>query len=721
MVRNELDSRKATAGDVLSVLTPDGPRKLSAKSIGKEDAALLMSAVRPNTGRRRDSYHLSMHRQWHVNCLYYAGLQSLDLPEVYMDIDPGILMQNGAYVANHILRLVSGNVARLSSAKVDWSVIPNTPDQVDQDGAKVGQHLLDYAWEYLKLQHKRMEVNLILDIMGTAFIYTGWDKTKGDVSKFYYDPLTSQPIAPGQLGAPQRQLLEQLGAFESKNAGDWDAETLMPFDVFTPIGFKELAKMPWVLIRRRMSLDEIWDRYPQTAKDVNPMDVGFNAGSEMQYGRRLATLTTRPGASIVSGASLEDDQITVDELWYAPSGRIESGFYCAMCGDVLLEKGEHPLASKGLDVRFPVVDFHNMRVPGRFHSMSTVEHLIGPQTEYNRARQQMIQQRDVLSVPQWLAPIGALSKGAIRNETGDIWEYNPRVGTPQLVQPPAMGEAVVVTGQYAVNDLQMIASQSEASLGQNPQGVRSGQALMALQEKDSMSIGPTVASAVESWMEVGSNLLKLAHKFMDIPRAVMLYGESRQSDIRYFKGKDLHANTRVWIRPGSMTPKSKAATAELLLQMGANGMLNPADPREKRLMLETLEIGGADRLFFLEDAARRRGRIENLMFSKPDPSPDFAFPDVTQWDDHQAHYEEHLAFLYTDEYERLDPMLKLMFQAHIQKHINAIAQVMEAQMALSQAGPQGPGGGSPEARPLGKPSPPRQNAGQNDKATANIQ
>lgn len=718
MVRNEMSARTSTASDILTVLYDGAPRVIKAKSVSDQDASLLVEAARPMSGRRRDSYHMAMHRQWYVNCLYYAGIQSLDLPEVYMDVDPGILMQNGTYIANHIIRLVSGNVSRLSSAKTEWSVIPNTPDQMDQDGAKVGQHLLDYAWEYLMLQHKRMELNLILDVMGTGFLYTGWDKTKGEVSKFYFDPLTMQPVAPGQMGQEQLQLLEMLGAHEEKAQGDWDCETVMPFDVFTPIGFKELARMPWVLIRRRMSVDEMWDRYPDTAKNVDTTSSGQR--EHIQYGRRLGTLTTRPGSSLITGGSIDDDIMVVDELWYAPSARLPDGFYCAMAYDTVLEKGPHPLKAAKLDMRFPIVDFHNIRVPGRFHSMSTVEHLIGPQTEYNRARQQMIQQRDVLAVPQWLAPIGCLAKGAIRNEAGDIWEYNHRIGTPTLVNPPSMPEAVIVTGQHAVNDLQMIAAQSEASLGQNPQGVRSGQALMALQEKDAMAIGPAVMCAETSWTMCGSNLLKLAHSFMSIPRAIAIYGEARQSDIRYFKGKDLNGNTRVWIKPGSMTPKSKAATAELMLQMGANGMLNPADPREKRLMLETLEIGGVDRLFFLEDAARRRARIENLMFSKPDPSPDFAFPDVTQWDDHQAHYEEHLAFLYTDEYERLDPMLKLMFQAHIQKHINAIAQMLEAQMALSQAGGQGAGTGSPEAKPLGKPSPPRQNADQTQRATANM-
>src|SRR5262249_52789036 len=151
----------------------------------------------------------------------------------------------------------------------------------------------------------------------------------------------------------------------------------------------------------------------------------------------------------------------------------------------------------------------------------------------------------------------------------------------------------------------------------------------------------------------GSLLLSLGWKFMAMPRAVAIYGETRQADIKYFKGSDLNGNVRVRIRPGSMMPKSKAQTFDTIVQLAQIGILNMMDPREKRLALEAFEVGGIDKLFLAEDASRRRARIENLMFSKPDPSPGFAFPDVSVFDDHQAHYEEHVLFVQTDEFELL--------------------------------------------------------------------
>lgn len=706
MVSNPTDV--TVQSDVLSSIVNANKGPIRTEDLTPDEVMGMFEAARPHGGRRRDGYFMSLQRQWWIDLLYYMGIQELEVPEILENIDPSLLAQNATYIANHVMRLVLSNVGRLTSAKVDWSVIPNTPDQSDQEGARVAQHLLDYLHKYLRLSQKRMEAAMWLDICGTAYVYSNWDESKGEPRRFYYDPMTSQPILPQQLQPGQQQWLDKLGVYEDKTDGDYDVEVLSPFQVIIPPRFKELNRMPWVLIRRVMSIDEVWDRWPDKAPDLGPEDIGVQLTG--QYWNRLSTLTRRPGLGL-GVANENDDAVIVDELVYVPSKRVPQGMSAFASKRQLLEWGPHKFRAAGLDTRFPIVDLHNIRVPGRFHSMSTVEHLIGPQQEYNRARQQIIAQRDIMSVPQWIAPVGTLSKGIVRNEVGDVIEYNPRVGRPELVQPPKLGDAQLVSGQQAQADMQMISSFSDASLGNMPQGARSGNAVAMLQERDQQGIAPTVMELESSFEEWGSQLLKLAWKFQKIPRTIQIYGESRQSDIRYFVGSDLNGNCRVTVKAGSMTPKSKAATIELLSNLMQLGALNAADPRHQRLVLESVEVGGAERLYMLEDGSRRRARIENLMFLKPDPSPTFAFPDVKWFDDHQAHYEEHLSFMQTDAFELMDPMLKILFEAHVNKHIGFVAEMLAAQGMVAGAGGGGePQGKGAEAKPLGKASPPRQNA-----------
>jgi len=701
----------ATADPLSAFFTADRGVAVKSKNLTDEDANAIIEAARPHGMRRRDSTSMALRQQWFINLLNYAGVQNLDVESILENVDPGLLTDKGGYVGNHILRLVMGNVARLSSARVDWSVMPNTPDQVDQEGAKVGQHLLDHLFAHLELGKKRLKICFWLDTTGTCFVYSNWDPRKGEVRKFYYDPISGQPVAKQQLAPGQQPWLDALGAYEEKPDGDHDDEVLSAFDVWLPTRFTELNRMPWVLIRRTYSLEEVFERWEDKVA-LLPQEESGVSGQYDLYRSRLPSLVRRTGL-MFGNTGQDDGAIDVDEFWAPPSKRVPGGLYIAAVRDLILEKGPSPFAEAGVDIKFPLIDFHNIPMPGRFHSMSTVEHLIGPQLEYNRARQQVIQQRDVMSVPQWVAPKGTLSKGMMRNEFGDVMEYNPRIGRPELVQPPALGDPVLVSGEQAKGDLQMISSFSDASLGNMPQGARSGNAVAMLQERDQMGVGPTVVELESGFERWGRHLLVLEWKFAKVPRTIQIYGESRQADIRYFKGSDLNGNTRVRVKAGSMTPKSKAATIELMTQMMTLGVLNPADPREKRMVLEALEVGGSEKLFHLEDGSRRRAKIENLMFFKPDPDPSFAFPDVMIWDDHQAHYEEHLTALNTDEYELLPPLLKMKFQAHLNLHIGAVADMAMA-TATAQAvgaGAMGPGGGggSPQAKPLGKPSPPSQN------------
>lgn len=695
----------------------DPGKPVVASKLTAEDASSIIQAARPYSGKRRDSYYMQLARQSWVNLLYYLGIQSIEVPEFMENMDPGLLIGKGNYVANHILRLVMGNVARLSSARVDWSVLPNTPDQADQDGARVGQNVLDHLHTHLALPEKRLEACLWLDITGTCFAYANWDVSKGQSRRYYTDPFSGQRMTTSQMPPGQQQWLDGMGLYVDENDGDHDSEILSLFDVWLPPRFRKLEQMPWVLIRRTMSMDEVWNRWPEEAADLptnEPMTMQLD-----QYRGRIPTLAKRPGLGLSSPGD-DDGAVDVDEYWHAPSKRCPEGLTIFAVRTKVLEHGPHKLAEAGLDLRFPLIDFHNIPVPGRFHSMSTVENLIGPQTDYNRARQQGIQIRDILGVPQWIAPIGTLAKGVVRNEVGDVLEYNSRIGKPELQAAPTIGDSPLVTGQLATSDMQMIASFSDASLGNMPQGARSGNAVAMLQERDQLGITPTVGALEKSFEKWGHHLLMLEWKLRKHPQAITIYGESRQADLRFFRGSDLNGNCRVQVKAGSMMPKSKAQTMELLTQLMTLGALNPADQQQQRLVLEALEVGGTERMWLHLDLQCRRARHENAMFSKP--TPGMALPDVLYFDDHVVHHQEHVAFMLTDEFELMDPMLKLAFEAHDQKHVMQLAAVMEAQAAVAQVGgaggePGGGGGGSPGAKPLGKASPPRQNPRQ--PATAN--
>lgn len=648
----------------------------------------------------RDPVHLILEKQWFVNIAFYIGLQNFDASEVLQDIDPNFTLEDAGYIANHIQRIVAQNVARKTQRRPDWSVIPRSTDIDDQLGAKAAESVLDYFYDHMDVKRKRREGVFWGETCGTWFFYIDWDKNKGAMQEVFLDPGTGNPVPAASLTAQQKEWLNQVGAVEKRRAGDWHLELASAFQVRVPHKYESLDRMPWLVLERFVSLDDLWDKYGNKAAEVPMEEIGTT--EDNQYWRRLSSLVNRHGFTLPSRGGNDYEGVTLREMWIPPSARFPKGFKVVGTRTVLMENGPHPFAKDGLDIRYPLIDIHDLKVPGRFWSMGTVEHLLGPQKDYNRGRFQTIQQRDVLSVPQWLVPKQA-NITSYRNDLGDVWEYDQGF-KPELQNPPTLGQAHFETVARAREDMQVLSAQSDVTQAQVPSGLRSGVMARALQERDQQAITPSIESQEEGIQNLGSIALKLFWKYGAVPRAIHVHGELRQADVIYLKGADLNENFTVKVRQGSMRPQSRVESLQTALDLVQQGVLNMMNPKDRRYVLQAAELGTFDHIFEEEDLQRRRARIENLMFLKPDPGPEFAFPDVDPDDDPQAHYEEHLKFKLSDAYEKLPPIRKLAFQAHMDKHKMQVANMLEAQFAMQGMGGQG---GSPPREP-GQASQPRE-------------
>src|SRR5690606_30562222 len=75
---------------------------------------------------------------------------------------------------------------------------------------------------------------------------------------------------------------------------------------------------------------------------------------------------------------------------------------------------------------------------GKFYGESPIVDMIPPQMEYNKARSQMIENRNLTSRPQYRAPRGSMQVSKITNEPGIIHEYAPGLGPLEVLEPAGM-------------------------------------------------------------------------------------------------------------------------------------------------------------------------------------------------------------------------------------------------------------------------------------------
>lgn len=679
--------------------------------ITDEEALAVIKETGAGGERMRDPTHTSLQRIWFTAIAYTLGLNSSKYGEsVLDDFAFEQSLQIPAYSANHIGRLVRAEVSRLSRARPSMEVTPNSSDQRDVFGAKAAHAVADWIYYNNRLEDLRDALALWEVCCGTAFDFHGWDPRAGKKERVYTDPWSGTIKNAQELPQEARAFYDSIGSFEEVREGDYDDEIISPFQVRVPIGPSEWNDMPWVRITRLMSLDDIWDRWPKKAPEINELEHS-SPSIDGFFWRRLASLVHHTSHAVATRGASWLDGLEVHYYVRPVSERFPRGLYIVATDTTVLENGPHPYMTMGVDMRFPATEYHYARSAGRFWGKGFVEDLIGPQEDYNEARRQAIAQRDTHSKPQIITPRQA-KLSTTENTNGIMWEYDGRgVRPPEYIKMPQIGSHLTVTREWAMDDLQTLAAQQDATQGVVPTGVRSGAGLRALQERDEMVGAQTYARNERSFQRSMKARLQLFATFVKKPRQVEVYGHGRQADLHYFRGEDLNGNVGIRVVPGSMLPRSRAQQQSLFLDSIQQGFLNPADPEIMRYGLEIMEMGNLQQVLFELDGHRRRANHENEQFLSGDIG-DRGWPDVDDDDDHEAHIRRHMSVKVTDSYELLPVNRKLALDGHIAKHRAALAQIamapmlMQASMAPQQAqgSPPNPRGEASQPRPAEKNS-----------------
>lgn len=673
-----------------------GPSKGKRLTISDDEARYLIGRYYPRDGASHDKSRFE--KQWFVSLCYYMGLQGGALTSFIAGLeDPAPQPWIKKHVVNYLVPMVTRQVSKLTSSPPAWSVLPKSPAVVDQQASKVGEKLL-YHWEHdLDLGAVRQEIALWMVLCGTCLARVDWDPWARGVKKTYLDtrgqPLPSDWI---QQNPQAKEYLDQSGSFEARGVGDIQVTVRSPFSVFVPNYASTSRRAPWLLEADTEPIEDLYNKYrPELVDQVQPeLDQSIHGS----FARRIKNLVARYGFGNSMESRESSEVALVKILWLPPSEILPEGRKIVMAGDVVLENIPHPYADLG--IRFPYAKFDYLPVPGRWWSMSMVEHLLDSQRELNKQRSMLLEDIEYMGRPKWKNPSGNGLNTIVLGGVGEILEYDRTVGEPTQIETKVNPALYEVGAGMCTGDMQMIGGQQDVSMAKPAPGARSGVAISLLQEQDDRLIAPAVRSFERGFGQLGRMMLRLGARHYDEPRLIGLTGEGRLQDARMFLGQDLRENDNAVVIPGSMAPRSKAAEQQKILEvLQIPGIVNLADPRERRIVMRAMEIGQSDGIFDAFLAHCRRARQENEMFLRRNPAQ--GNPIVGEFDDDAAHLQEHLLALTGDDFENLDVFSQEAFKAHVRKHQERMQQAMMMQMQMAEAQKGGPG-------EKGQPSQPRQ-------------
>lgn len=603
-------------------------------------------------------------RQWYINMAFYYGKQNV-IPQNVRGVGSRLIVPPAPpwrvrLVINRIRPIIRRELAKLTSQKPSASVVPASSEDADLFAANAAEQIWESMYQGEDVKQTVKEAVWWMLVCGTGYIKTYWDE--------------------GKTVSPTPDISYQ---------GDICYEAITPFHVLVPdLRSTKIESQPYLIHSFTQSPEWLQMKYKKSL-DGREIKANVKGANEILSDAFL---------NLVGGSAMDHDSVLIHEMHIKPGGhpKFPEGAVITTTGDQVIQfHPSFPYMHK--EFCFTKLD----HIPsGKYYATSVIEDLVPIQREYNRTRSQIVEAKNRMAKPQMTYQAGSLDPAKVTTEPGQFIPYKPGFQPPTPIPLQALPSYVINEVQQLTADFDDISGQHETSRGDVPSGVTAATAISYLQEQDDSMLQHEVDS-IESGMEkVARHTLCLVKEYWDIPRIVKITGVDGSWDSAMFAGSDLRDNTDIRVEAGSALPTSKAAKQALITDWMKLGFITPEDG------MEVLELGGIVKLYERIKIDQSQARRENLkmqncppeliqqMFQPPiDPAtgmpeppeqymvdpvsgkpllPEPAIP-VNTWDNHAVHIEIHNRFRKSQAYEQLDPMRQMLFEVHVQKHMEAIA------------------------------------------------
>jgi hypothetical protein len=331
----------------------------------------------------------------------------------------------------------------------------------------------------------------------------------------------------------------------------------------------------------------------------------------------------------VTNHTASSKAVLVKEIWVKPCKRYPSGAMLVLGDRKILyrysPKGTKVDENTGVETQgddqlpyahgnYPFAKMDHT-ASGRCYGISTIEDIIPLQKEYNKTRSQIIEAKNRMAKPQMAYTKGSIDVTKVTSEVGLYIAVNPGFNPPAPIQIESLPQYALEEPQRIIEDMDEVAGRNEISRGSVPTGIEAASAIAYLTEQNDSKIYNTVASIEEATTEVGKQTLSLINQFWDQEYIVGIVSKQNMFEANLFKMSNLNDNMDIKVDPGSMAPKSKAATQAFITDLMKNGLIPP----EKGLRY--LQMNETSRLYDELQADSKQAMRENYaMANVEDPT-----------------------------------------------------------------------------------------------------
>lgn len=636
---------------------------LDGNTLFKED---IIKRVLEDLENRKNE-KLPLEQQWTLNANFLAGNQYCDInlnSEEIEQLSP-VYDWLERETFNNIAPLIETRVANLKKISYMMRVKPRTNELDDYAKAEVSTNILQYTQKTSDFESKKNTMIYWNELCGNCFWLSWWDKDKGE------QIAVETVIGTDENGAEKKQETAYC-------EGDIDYGLITPYEIYPESIFKQgIDSQRSIILEQVKTVDEIYDLYDVRVKgttvetfELTPVVSGGGLGKEntvMGLGHR----------------SIENAQKVVT-YFEKPTKHKPNGQMIIIIGDFeLVYYGDLPYG------RIPIVQCICREVPGQFFGKSTIENLIPLQRAYNGCINRIHDFIKRIAIGNLAVEEGSIVDIEEYEENGLVpgaflvyrSGYSPPVPIPNGDLP-----AELMAERYNLkSDMEYAAGVSQLMVtGSAPTGVTSGTAISNLMEIDNTRLsltGDHIRNSVKKlmilWLEIykrHATTLRIVNYvgMNNIAKALTWSGDDINSfDVEYMTENEL-------LMSEDMQKQRFFDAYNMGLFTDENGRI---PERVKQKALEYMKTGDYTDILNINLLQLQAAQRENTFFSEG------VLPEVSEFDNHDIHIEEHLRYILQMEFQLLrhkKPEYAKALENHLRKHKQAVQAQSQQQMMAMQ-------------------------------------
>ncbi len=436
------------------------------------------------------------------------------------------------------------------------------------------------------------------------------------------------------------------------STGNVRVEVVSPYNLYYEPGARNDEESQWVAVKTNVPRSELQKAFPKHKKEIENMaDSDYQPdGPQRRYDVPLK------------------DRIEVFDVYY------DDGRYGIYAGGTWLFEGSYPAGSK------PVVRMQYTDIPFRLWGVGLVSNLIDLQSLYNRSRNQIIENVDLMSNPKWLIPKTAgVAQSAIKGKPGEKVYYNSAGGKPEQVTGAPLPGHVLQNVQQLQNEMLDVAGLHSTSMGKRAVGINSAASINALSQNDASQLQMTQQDIEHTIQEVAVTVLLYMREYYDEPKMMRMMDSTGKVVFKAIQGTDLVENPEIFLESGSLFRDETNDRFQKVIQMLQLGIIDREDA------MQELSFKTSNK--FLLDKIASMSHAEDMLKGVIAGKSIQIFPS----DDTQTFIEVFKDFMVTEEFYSLSPEIQDNLASYLEEfHMARAGQNQDARerTQLKQPSPQ---------------------------------